>query len=94
MRSLQKQSVRISTPSSQTGNGTTIQAPAKRFFFSRIIIKHIMLSSIKVRQWVRSWKAHLGKEATPKALVDAIVKKKVGEANNLKDKIKTEFNLK
>ena len=48
---------------------------------------------IKVRQWVQSWKAHVGKDATPKALVDAIVKKKVEKANDLKDKIKTEFKL-
>ena len=47
----------------------------------------------KVRHWVKSWQSYLGNEATPKALVDVIVKKKVGLANNLKDKIKTEFNI-
>ena len=42
---------------------------------------------------MKSWKSHLGRQATPKALVDAIVKKKVGQATSLKDKIKTEFDV-
>ena len=91
--SLQRQSIGISTSSLRIGKRTTtIQVPAKRFLFKDNIIKPD-LSLMKVRQWVESWKSHLGKKATPKALVDAIVNKKVGEANNLKDKVETEFNL-
>ena len=42
---------------------------------------------------MKSWQSYLGSEATPRALVDAIVRRKVGQANNLKDKIKKEFDL-
>ena len=42
---------------------------------------------------MRSWKAHLGRQATPKALVEVITKKEVKEATSLKDQIKKEFGL-
>ena len=44
---------------------------------------------------MRSWKSHLGNEATPKALVEIITKNQnnLAHANNLKDLIKEEFNL-
>ena len=49
---------------------------------------------IQVRYWVRSWQSHLGDRATPKALVDVIVRRKLGwGATKLKDKIKREFNI-
>ena len=92
MRTLQRLSVRISTTTSRIGHRKRIEAPTKRFIFKDNIIKH-PLSSIKVRQWPKSWQSYLGNDATPKALVDVIVKKNVGLANNLKDKIKTEFKL-
>ena len=50
---------------------------------------------IQIRQWVRSWTAHLGNRATPEALVDVINrnKKKVNAAILLRDEVKREFNL-
>ena len=39
------------------------------------------------------WYSHLGDEATPKALVDVISKKKVGGATMMRDEIKKEFQL-
>ena len=45
----------------------------------------------QVRQWIEAWNAHLGDRATPKGLIDAITRKKLGEATELMDKIKREF---
>ena len=45
------------------------------------------------RQWVRSWRSHLGKRATPEAIVDVINKKKLTQATLLGDKVREEFNL-
>ena len=48
---------------------------------------------MQIRQWVKSWNAHLGVRATPKTLVDAITRKGLAEATALKDQIKREFQL-
>ena len=48
---------------------------------------------MQIRQWVKSWNAHLGEKATPKTLVDAITRKGLAEATALKDQIKREFQL-
>ena len=44
-------------------------------------------------QWVGTWNAHLGDRATPGKLIDAIIKKSLAEATQLKDQIKREFKL-
>ena len=51
------------------------------------------LTPDQIRQWVRSWHAHLGERATPSAIVDAIIKKRLAAATQLKDQIKREFEL-
>ena len=48
---------------------------------------------MQIRQWVKSWNAHLGDIATPKTLVDAITRKGVTEATALKHQIVREFQL-
>ena len=44
---------------------------------------------------MKSWQSHLGDRATPKDLVDVIVKKKeeLPNATELKDQIKKVFNI-
>ena len=53
----------------------------------------ICLTPNQIRQWVSSWNAHLGDQATPQALVDLITKKGVTQATQLKDELKREFHL-
>ena len=48
---------------------------------------------IQIRQWVRSWRAHLGEGATPEAIVEVINKKKLKSATLLRDEVMKEFNL-
>ena len=62
----------------------------------RLDVTKCTLNLIQVRQWVKSWQSHLGKRATPKDLVDVIIKKNKmlkEKANNLKDEIQEKFNL-
>jgi len=47
----------------------------------------------QVRQWVASWHAHLGDRATPGHLVNAITKKGLAEATQLRDQVIREFHL-
>ena len=56
---------------------------------------HIRKSFIpnQIRQWVGSWKAHLGDRATPQVLVDVITRKGLSPATELKDQIQREFQL-
>ena len=42
---------------------------------------------------MESWQRHLVERATPKDLVDVIIKKKLGKAKKLKDEIIKEFNV-
>ena len=48
---------------------------------------------IQVRHFARSLENHLGVKATPRTIVDAILEKRLSQANYLKDKIKEEFGL-
>ena len=52
-----------------------------------------ILFTVQVRQWVNMWYSHLGDEATPKALVEVITRKKVIGATKLKDQINKKFQL-
>ena len=59
-----------------------------------ISFTNFSLTPDQIRQWVRSWHAHLGDRATPRVLVDAIVKNRLAAATKLKDQIEREFELK
>ena len=69
----------------------SMHPPPKRFVFrTRTKFK----TCIQIRQWVRSWTAHLGDKATPEAFVDVINRKKqLKAATLLRDKVKKEFKL-
>jgi len=47
----------------------------------------------QVRHWVASWHAHLRDRATPGHLVNAITKKGLAEATQLRDQVIREFHL-
>ena len=69
---------------------TTMSALPERSSFTG---RQNILFTVQVRQWVNMWYSHLGDEATPKALVDVISKKKVEGATMMRDEIKKEFQL-
>ena len=69
---------------------TTMPALPERSLFTD---RQNILFTVQVRQWVNLWHSHLGDEATPKALVDVISRKKVGGATKMRDEIKKEFQL-
>ena len=69
---------------------TSLPVLPKRFFSTGL---QIIIVTVQVRQWVNMWHSHLGDMATPKALVDVIVQKKVAGATKLKDQINKKFQL-
>ena len=79
-----------STSPTRTGYKTAVIQPLPRGFVVALMKMSIL---IQARYWVRSWQSYLGDRATPKDLVHVIVKKEVGNATELKDHIKKQFNI-